>query len=144
MAFVMFAAAPLGIFFHMKEKFKALLLTMAGMMLVLVNLFLTLIAPPVGVHRSTRELAMELDKMLPRGEKMVFYHTLKDSALFYTDRKAVVIKSGDAFVEYMLSNTPVLCIIEKRHLEDFEELEGKVNVLSHRGKNLLITNKPGS
>ena len=40
-------------------------------------------------YRSTKGFALKLDRMLAPGEKMVFGRVMRDSALFYTNRKAL-------------------------------------------------------
>jgi large subunit ribosomal protein L9 len=49
-----------------------------------------------------KKLALEMDSLLPSGEKLVFFRNLRDSALFYTDRRAIVLHSEQELLDYLV------------------------------------------
>jgi 4-amino-4-deoxy-L-arabinose transferase-like glycosyltransferase len=112
-----------------------------GLVLCSILYFLLAIVPSINPYRSTKVLAQEMDRLLPAGEEMVHFHRLKDSALFYTDRKVKVLQGREALETYMVSNRRVFCILER---EDFETLHAEksgLHVLMAEGNKLLISNR---
>ena len=115
------------------------IVVLTGTAMVLFNLIL---APPVGPYRSTKELGLRLDQRLPPGEPMVFYNRIRDSAMFYTDRGAVLLKEPAELVELMESEEREYCILDERRLQRLEDLQDLFFVLDRDGNKFLISNRP--
>lgn len=115
------------------------IVVLTGTAMVLFNLVL---APPVGPYRSTKELGLRLDQRLPPGEPFVFYNRIRDSAMFYTDREAVLLKEPAELVQLMQSEDREYCILDDRRLKRLEDLRDLFFVLDQDGNKILISNRP--
>ncbi len=72
---------------------------------------------------------------------MVFFRRIRDSALFYSGRKAVRIVDDGKLIEYLRSNPRALVIMHKRHLERFELLKRLSYVIDSEGNYLLVASR---
>ena len=106
-----------------------------------IILFIVLIVPLINPYRSTKGLAQKLDGMVPPGEKFVFYGDMRDSALFYTNRRALLLRVPEQLIHYMGSNNSPFCIIEKDHFEKLDKVKAISNVVDQEGRNLIISKK---
>jgi 4-amino-4-deoxy-L-arabinose transferase-like glycosyltransferase len=107
----------------------------------LVLLFFTfVVAPGLNPFRSSKVAALEYDRLLPPGEEMVFYRWVRDSALFYTDRKAVALGSEEELLQF-LGQDGALCMIEKRRLAELDnlaEIRRGSRVVYHHGNKIIL------
>jgi len=69
---------------------------------------------------------------------MVFFRRIRDSAWFYSDRKAVRIVHDGKLIEYLRSNPQALVILHKRHLQRVELLKPISYVIGSEGNTLLV------
>ncbi|HXY54652.1 MAG TPA: glycosyltransferase family 39 protein [Nitrospirota bacterium] len=128
----------LFVFRHYRTAFSALAVTFViGILIVLVTYI-----PKIDPFRSTKGMAREMDTILPPGEKLVFYHTLRDSALFYTNRLATVLNSEQQLLDYLASDKRALCVIDEEQYDKFERVVHSSSVLHEEGDKLLISNMP--
>ncbi len=111
-----------------------------GWVVVGILMFLLLIVPYINPYRSTKGLAATLDPLLPKGEKLTFFHREKDSALFYTDRKAAIIRGQPALAEHLASKKRVFCVIEKKHFDRLVGFLPTAYIWAQEGNKLLISN----
>ena len=125
------------VFRHYRAAFTALAATFIVGIIVINTIFIPLIDP----YRTTKELAREMDAILPPGERMVFYWTLKDSALFYTNRRATVLNTEQELLDHLASNKRVWCIIEQEKFETLKNVGNMSVVLGREGNKLLISNR---
>jgi hypothetical protein len=101
-----------------------------------VALFFAFIVPVMNLHQSSREMALELDRLLPEGAPMVNYSSIRDSALFYTDRPAWVIRNPRE-LEYLLSTGEgFYCVISASR---YREMGLQAPIVRQIGDDLLIT-----
>lgn len=107
----------LAFFSVLKKKYPAYIFFMTSAMVSIVVFAYLFIMPAIDAYRSTKGLAIKLDKILEPGENFIFYDRVMDSALFYTDRKAIEVHY-EQLRNLMTSNNIVYCIISK---EDWEE-----------------------
>ena len=128
-------------FLYLKKHLKASFFATAGAMVAVFLFILLVIVPWVDPYRSTKEIAQRLDRMLPPGEKIVFYRVLRDSALFYTNRKALVLRNPQQLKDYLASNQRVYCIIRRGAFESIENLEKIVYIIGQEGNRLIISNQ---
>jgi 4-amino-4-deoxy-L-arabinose transferase-like glycosyltransferase len=115
--------------------------TLAGAVVVSILFFVLLMVPSIDPYRSTKGLAQKLDAMLAPEEELVFFEDLGDSALFYTNRRAIVFRTPQELKDYLASERRVFCVIEKEHYRRLENLEKMTYVLGQEGRKLLISNK---
>jgi 4-amino-4-deoxy-L-arabinose transferase-like glycosyltransferase len=104
-------------------------------------LFATWIGPTMDPYRSTREMALKFDQMLPPGKPMVFYWREKDSGLFYTDRDGVVLPTWEVG-DYLSSDEAVFFVSDIRHLHRIEEHRDKFAFVSRIGDKVMVSNRP--
>jgi hypothetical protein len=105
-------------------------------------LFTLVLAPPVGPYRATKELGLRLDQRLPPGERYVFYNRIRDSAMFYTDREAVVLENPSELSELLQSQKREYCILDERRLKEVDALKDLFFILDQDGNKYLISNRP--
>lgn len=117
--------------------FGAIVTMVAAVMAV----FASWMGPSMDPYRSTRELALELDRMLPPAEPMVFFWREKDSALFYTDRDGVVLPTWEV-EEYLASDREVLFVSDIRHLDRLAEHRDRLGFVYRKGSKVIISNRP--
>jgi 4-amino-4-deoxy-L-arabinose transferase-like glycosyltransferase len=134
------AACLLLIFRHYRSAFSALAATFVVGIIVVNTAYIPLINP----YRSTWSLAKEMDSLLPPGEKLVFFKMLRDSALFYTNRRAIVLQSEEDLQHYLDSSKKVLCVIDREQYRQLESMLKSSYVVDEEGNKLLISNRPKS
>jgi predicted Zn-ribbon and HTH transcriptional regulator len=74
------------------------------------------------------------------GEDFVFFYKVQDSALFYTNRRAVVLNNQDELITYLTSHEKAFCIVDKkRYFQKLDKLKKISTVLDREGSKLLIS-----
>ncbi len=130
---------PLGLF--LRKYLKASLLALAGINICAILLALMVIVPIMDPYRSTKGFALKLDRMLPPGEEMVFGRVLRDSALFYTNRKARLINTRKELTAFLGSNERVFCVIRKSLIENDEKWRQMAYIIDEEGHKAIISNR---
>ncbi|HSB06605.1 MAG TPA: glycosyltransferase family 39 protein [Thermodesulfobacteriota bacterium] len=131
----------LSFFLFLRRRIKASFFALAGMV-VSVILFLDLmIVPSVDPYRSTKRLAQKLDGMLAPGEKLVFARVMRDSALFYTHRRALILNTRKELMNLLGSNERVFCIIKRNLFERDEKFGQMAYVIDQEGHKVIISNR---
>ena len=97
----------LSFIFLLIKKTKALFSSLVAMVVSTILIFLILIVPSINPYRSTKQLAGKLDRLIPADEDLVFYRRIKESALFYTHRKARVLMNPEELKDYLASDKKV-------------------------------------
>jgi len=116
-----------------------------GLVVWEVLLFFVLVAPMMSPYRSTKALALRLDERVTPGKALVFFDVIKDTALFYTDRRGVLLRNRGELIEYLRANQGAFVVIEKRFYEDFPAVKSISDVVDKEGNTLVISpNKPRS
>jgi 4-amino-4-deoxy-L-arabinose transferase-like glycosyltransferase len=123
--------------FLLIRRTKALFTSLAAMIMSALLIFLILIVPSINPYRSTKQLAEKLDRLIAEREDLVFYSRIKESALFYTHRKARVLERPDELKDYLASDKKVYCIITRKKLA---RLSLMPYVVARQGDKLLISN----
>jgi 4-amino-4-deoxy-L-arabinose transferase-like glycosyltransferase len=77
----------------LKKHYRVCFGVTSGLVVSVVLIFILLVVPLMNPYRSTIKLAQKFDAMAASGEKMMFFHRIKDSALFYAGHKAVRIST---------------------------------------------------
>jgi 4-amino-4-deoxy-L-arabinose transferase-like glycosyltransferase len=124
------------------RRYAACLAAMVGVMVASLVVFTTLYAPTTDPYRSTKQLALNLDPRLPPGERLVFFRRLRDSALFYTGREAVVFKDPHDLDRYFADQERVFCLVEDRHLSRLDEIADRFTIVEKVGNKFLLSNQP--
>jgi hypothetical protein len=132
-------AVPLGLL--LRGKRKASFAALAGAIVCVVLFVLLVVVPLMNPYRSTKGFALKLDRMLPPGEKLVFGRVLRDSALFYTNRKAILLTTRKEMVNLLGSGERVFCVIRKSLIENDETLRPLAHIIDQEGHKVLISNR---
>ena len=128
----------LALLLLLRKKNHAFFISIVGMTVSGMLLFLLMIVPSVNPYRSTKLLSQKYDQLLPAEEKMVFYRRIKDSALFYSNRRAQELKTAEQLKDYLASDQQVYAIATRKRLA---RLSFKPYVVERQGDKLLISNK---
>lgn len=100
------------------------------------------IFPVISPYRSTKGLSFQLVSLLGPEEEVVFFHNLKESVLFYTDRRARVIKQKDELFQYLDSDRRVYCLMKARRYQKLgKEIQTAAEVIAREGEELLLANR---
>jgi 4-amino-4-deoxy-L-arabinose transferase-like glycosyltransferase len=124
------------------RRYAACLAALVGVMVSGLVVFTTVFAPATDPYRSTKDLALELDPRLPPGEEIAFFSRLRDSALFYTGRGAVVFKDPQELDRYFASEGRAFCLVEDRYLSKLDEIADRFTVVDKVGNKVLLSDQP--
>jgi len=113
-----------------------------GLIVCEMLLFFLLVASMINPYRSTKTLALRLDERVTPGKPLVFFDAIKDTALFYTDRRGVLLRQRGELIEYLKSNPQAFVVIEKKYYEKFPVLKNISDVVDKEGNTLVISPKP--
>ena len=126
----------------LKRQYQFFFAGNIGLVVCEILLFFLLVAPMINPYRSTKALALRLDKRVAPGKPLVFVYFLKDTALFYTDRKGVILRQRGELIEYLKSNPQAFVVIEKKYYEEIPLLKNISDVVDKEGNTLVIAPKP--
>jgi 4-amino-4-deoxy-L-arabinose transferase-like glycosyltransferase len=141
LASIVAGMALLSFLMLVRKKYKALFSANVGLILGGIILFILLIVPSINPYRSSKGLAQKLDALVPPGEEFVFYREIRDSALFYTNRRGLVLYIPRQVIQHLTSGMKSYCVIEQRHFEELEKLREVSEVAYREGRDLIITTK---
>jgi len=130
-------------FMFLKKHYQFFFAGNIGLLMCEFLLFFMLIAPMINPYRSTKVLALRLDERVTPGNPLVFFDAIKDTALFYTDRRGVILRQRGELIEYLKSNPQAFVVIEKKYYEEIPVLKSISEVVDKEGNTLVISpNKP--
>jgi 4-amino-4-deoxy-L-arabinose transferase-like glycosyltransferase len=107
---------------------------MIGALMIYMGLFLLSM---VDSYRSSKEIAISIDRMLPPGEKIVFYNEIRPSAAFYVDRDLVALHSAELFEEY-IETDGALAIATLNWVHQIEHLQDRYRVVERYGNKIIV------
>ncbi len=125
----------------LSRHWKACFFTMAGAIVLMVLFAFLAILPLMDPYQSTKGLAQKLDRMLAPGENLVMVRVMRDSALFYTDRKALMINTRKELMDFLNSHERVYCIIRRSLFESVETLRSRGHILDQEGHKVILSNQ---
>jgi len=138
------AGFALSFFLLLHKNSKASFCALAGMVMVVIYVIILMIIPSVDPYRSTKGFAQKLDRLVDPGEKLVFYRRMRESALFYTDRKAILLTTPQQLINCLDSSKRVYCVINRSYFKEIKELESRAHVIDREGHKLMISNQEES
>jgi 4-amino-4-deoxy-L-arabinose transferase-like glycosyltransferase len=103
-----------------------------------IALFFAFIVPLMNLHQSSREMTLQLDELLPAGEPMPHYSSIRDSALFYTDRPLQLIRNHKELSDLLSNESQAYCVISASR---YREMKLQAPIIYERGDDLLISNR---
>jgi 4-amino-4-deoxy-L-arabinose transferase-like glycosyltransferase len=139
LVFLGMLAFPFGLF--LKRYVRASFLTLAGAIVSAIFFFLLVVVPQMNPYRSTKGFALKLDRMLAPGEKLVFGRVMRDSALFYTNRKAVLLTTRKELTGFLGSSERVYCVIRRSLVESDARLRDIAHIIDQEGHKVIISNQ---
>jgi len=92
-------------------------------------------------YRSTKGLAQKLDRVLAPGEKLVLVRVMRDSALFYTNRKALLLNTRKELTDFLDSPGRVYCIIKRSLFESNKTFGPMADIIDQEGHKVILSNK---
>lgn len=142
LAFGMLGAMILALVLFLKRWYRTFFAINVGLMVCILLVFIVLVVPAINPHRSSRALAQKIDVLLSPGERLVFFRAMRDSALFYTNRRATILRNDDALKAHLRSGKAF--IMPKEHFVKRRELlESSAQVLADEGRDLVIKGRAG-
>jgi 4-amino-4-deoxy-L-arabinose transferase-like glycosyltransferase len=112
----------------------AITAAMVGALMIYMGVFLLTM---VDSYRSSKQIAMQVDRMLPPGAKITFYNDIRDGALFYTDREAEELLNAKEF-EAHLDTEGALIIVPLNWIHQVEHLQGRYRVVAQYGNKVIV------
>jgi 4-amino-4-deoxy-L-arabinose transferase-like glycosyltransferase len=125
----------------LRRRPKASFAALTGTVICAILFVLWVVVPLMNPYRSTKGFALKLDRMLPPGEKLVFGRVLRDSALFYTNRKAILLTTRKEMMNFLGSEGRVFCVIRRSLVENDEKLRPLAHIIDQEGHKVIISNK---
>ena len=122
---------------HLKASFLALV----GTVVSIIIFCLLVVVPVINPYRSTKGFALKLDRMLAPGGKLVFGRVMRDSALFYTNRRALLLTTRKELIDFLGSDKRVFCVIRRSLIESDEKLRQMAYMIDQEGHKVIISNK---
>lgn len=138
-ALLVFVWTAVGLLSAIRKRYRAAFGAMVALVICGILFFTGWLAPAIDPYRSTKEIGIQLDRILPPGEEMVFFRRIRESALFYGNRKARVMKPPKQQT-FFLADKPVYCIVRERDLKWFDSMDG-IYIIGRRGDRLLLSNR---
>lgn len=124
-----------------KKKYRLFIGSVVVTVITVLLLSLIYLVPSIDPFRSGKTLARKIDQLLAPSEDLVFYLKARDTFLFYTNRKAAVLKTPQALKDYMASDRQVFCIFKLDDWQDVEMLHNMMHVVALDGNKLIASNK---
>jgi hypothetical protein len=112
----------------------AITAAMIGALMIYMGVFLLTM---VDSYRSSKQIAMQVDSMLPPGAKITFYNEIREGALFYTDREAAELRNAREF-EAHLDTEGALVIVPVNWMHQIEHLQGRYRVVDQYGNKVIV------
>lgn len=112
------------------------------MILIGVLFFTFVIAPAIAPYRSSKHLALVLDRIAPRKENVVFFRKVRESVLFYTNRRASVLNKPAELLDYLEGSRDHYAVISRHHLRMFPNIRLLSEIVAEDGTDVIIRSKP--
>ena len=130
----------LALFALLNRKYPMFFFINTALMVAAVVFAFQFVMPAIDPFRSTKNLAIKLDNILDPEENLLFYGREKDSALFYTNRKAIRL-NYEQLRKLMNSDKTVYCIISRKDWEE-ELADGEkfATIFFEDGDRMIIRN----
>ena len=142
--FWMEGGAVLSFYLGSRERLRASFWTLAGTVVFLFLFAEWTILPALTPFLSTKGLGQKLDQMVPPGEKLVFINSVKETALFYTNRRALVLRTPREVIQFLSSDKRVFCIVNKSLYKDLDKVRGISYIIEEEGGKVIISNRKES
>ena len=127
---------------HRRGNTLSSFFSLVAMMVIIFTAAKIFVLPEVSHFKSARELALRMKHILPPGEPAVFYRDLRESVIFYSGRRAVVIETKEELAAYLSSPQPVFCLISIKTLDKIKQvLHSPYYLVDQEGYFALVSNR---
>ena len=136
-----------GVFFMLNRRGHTLssFFSLVAMMVIIFTAAKIFVLPEVSHFKSARELALRMNHLLPPGEPVVFYRDLRESVVFYSGRRAEIIKTQEELTSFLNSQKTAFCIMNTRTLNKIKHaLRAPFFIVAQEGNFAIISNKKPS
>jgi hypothetical protein len=124
-----------------RRKYNLFIGSIVGTVITVFLLSLIFIAPQIEPYRSGKGLAQKIDTQLEPSENLVFYDKADDTFLFYTNRRATVLKTTKQLRKYLAADRRVFCIVRLKDWDDIETLHSRIHIVARQGDKFIVSNK---
>jgi len=116
--------------------------TVTGSAVAMSGLILVIIAPALNPHQTSKRLVIEMDERVPPGESLTMLGKLRDTALFYTERRVRLLPDHDpsALEAYLATSRIAYCLVDAKRWVDWGS---PGHALTRNGRDVLIANEAG-
>lgn len=117
-------------------------LSLAVIMPLIIATVLIPVGPALNAARSSHSVAAIVDQRMAKDEPLYFYGRLLDSAMFYTGRASVMLKTEDAFRDKLRSDQRVYIAVMTRtgNWDDVPSMP--YYVVARIGNKAIVSNRP--
>jgi 4-amino-4-deoxy-L-arabinose transferase-like glycosyltransferase len=133
--------SALSFYLAFRKDLRASFFALAGTVVSVMVFFELTIVPSINPYFTTKELARRLDRMVPPGEKLVFINSEKDTALFYTGRKARILRTPQETIDFLSQDKKVFCIVNRSLYRDLDKVKKMSYIIGEEGGKLIISNR---
>jgi 4-amino-4-deoxy-L-arabinose transferase-like glycosyltransferase len=137
----MLGGIALSLSFLLRKRVEVSFMTLAGTMVSILIFVDLAVLPSINPYLSTRDLVQGMDRMVPAGEKLAYFPSLEGAGLFYTDRRALVLKTPQELKRYLSSDQRVFCMISRNWYYEVDGLQQMSTIVASQGYKLIISNK---
>jgi 4-amino-4-deoxy-L-arabinose transferase-like glycosyltransferase len=126
----------------LKEKALYSFFSLVAMMVIIFIAAKIFVLPEVSNFKSARELALRMQHILPPGEPVFFYRDLRESVVFYSNRRAVMIEKKEELASFLSSPQQVFCFISIKTLDKIKQvLRSPYYLVDQQGYFALVSNR---
>lgn len=104
---------------------------------------LFVLTPEADKWRGAKDIGLELDAVLPAGDRFVFHGQTLDSAMFYADREGIYLRTKEELNDYLDSEDRVFAIVRTRARTAEDSFTGDYHVVKIIGNKAIVSNRPG-
>jgi 4-amino-4-deoxy-L-arabinose transferase-like glycosyltransferase len=126
-----------GSVFLWRRNDRALFAVNASLIGLIIFYGMTLLLPAIDAYRTSKYVALALDARLRPGLPLVFYPDLRESALFYTDRRGVELKTTAELEEY-LREPGAICVLDPGRLDGVTHLTDRYRVVERWANKIVV------
>ncbi len=120
---------------------RATFVTLASVSPFAMFYFLMVLAPATDAFKGAKEIGLELDRLLPASEEIRYIGRMPDSAMFYTARNAVNLRTEKNLREYLGNEKCVYVLLAPRGRNSDDVFDSEYFVVSKKGNKLIVSGR---
>jgi 4-amino-4-deoxy-L-arabinose transferase-like glycosyltransferase len=143
-AIVVAAGISLGFILYLVRRDHHAFWAVVGTVVCVVALVAGWIVPSLESIRANPVIANRIDQLLEPGERIVMYPRIAgvaDTALFYTDRKAEIVRRRDMRRQVVMDDV-VYYVLQREDLRWLERFRDRIHIIEEAGDLVIISNRP--